>query len=110
MNENWFEAAIIVFIVVAIGVTVWSGGAANPEGTGSLGRKLSKLDGDMNGVKREMKGVKLEVNEMREGFRSLDQDLDELKIAAAARHQSLDHIKERVDMLYDHIVRKGMDA
>ena len=47
MNENWFEAAIIVFIVVAIGLTVWRGGAANPEGTGSLGRKLSKLDGDL---------------------------------------------------------------
>lgn len=110
MNENWFEAAIIVFIVVAIGVTVWRGGAANPEGTGSLGRKITKLDGDMKGVKREMTGVKDEVAEMRRGFKSLDSDLDDLKIAAAARHQSLDHIKERVDMLYDHIVRKGMDA
>ena len=43
MPSDWIELAIIAFILAGIGVAVWKGGAANPEGTGSLGRKVNTI-------------------------------------------------------------------
>jgi outer membrane murein-binding lipoprotein Lpp len=41
--RDWIELAIIAFILAGIGVAVWKGGAANPESTGSLGKKVNTM-------------------------------------------------------------------
>jgi outer membrane murein-binding lipoprotein Lpp len=41
--SDWIELAIIAFILAGIGVAVWKGGAANPESTGSLGKKVNTM-------------------------------------------------------------------
>lgn len=121
MSENVFELAIIAFIIAGICVAIWKGGAANPEGTGSLRRTINRFDTEQKRIDQEVKAMDRRVTEklkqqdagfgeLRDGLKSLDRDIDELKNSAAARHQTLTHIGGQVDRLYDHIVRKGMDA
>ena len=42
-----YQWAIIAFILLGIGVAVWRGGQANPESTGKLARRLSRVELDL---------------------------------------------------------------
>lgn len=118
MAENWFELAIIAFIGLGIAVAIFRGGAANPESTGSLGRKLSKLQADVSklgGVKQDVAALQSRVAEIErrgatiDDIRGLEIKVDELAQQAAGRTATLDHVKEQVDRLYDFIVKRGME-
>lgn len=135
MSESWLELAIIVFIIGAIGFITFRSGAANPESTGSLNRKLTKLSTDLGGVKSDVAAVKSEVNRIdtrvteidRRGattddirgierkleehgrcLAQLDSDLGSTRETVAAQHSDIEHIKRQVDRLYDFIVERGM--
>jgi hypothetical protein len=41
--RDWIELAIIAFILAGIGLTFWKAGSANPESTGSLGKKVNAI-------------------------------------------------------------------
>lgn len=62
---TWFEAAIIGFIILSIGYVVWRGGSANPEGTGTLGRKVSRLSSDVATLAQRVGHVEDEVAELK---------------------------------------------
>lgn len=128
MTGNFFETAIIAFIILGIAVAVWKGGAANPEGTGSLGKKLNTLDQDVRRLDGDLKHVKDEFDKLntqaatKAGIKRLErkvddhcgaveqvkQQVDEMAVSAASREATLDHVKSQVDRLYDFIVNKGM--
>lgn len=126
--SNPFELAIIAFIIVSIGVVIWRGGAANPESTGSLGRKISTLDRDVKQLDSEIRDVKSEFERLNSqsatkadikrlerkvddhcgAVEQVKQQVNELGLSAAAREATLDHVKSQVDRLYNFIVNKGM--
>lgn len=121
MTDNWFESAIIVFIIAMIALTVWKGGAANPEGTGSLGRKVSRLDGDvrkfggeLGDVERrlaEIERTSAKVSDIKRLERAIgesDGKIDELIKLTSAQTASAEHRGKQLDMLYQTIVMKGM--
>lgn len=126
MRGDWFELAIIAVIIIGIGYTIWKGGAANPESTGSLGRRLAKIDAEVRALKAgetrlatkdDLKLVHIRLSEQERGqeetrraLSALDRDITELRESASARHATLQHVCQQVDRLYDHIVNKGMNS
>lgn len=128
MSGNLFELAIIAFIFIGIAVAVWKGGAANPESTGSLGKKINTLDQDVKRLDGELKHAVAEVDRLNGqaatkadikrlerkvddhcgAVEQIKQQVDEQGRSAAAREATLDHVKSQVDRLYDFIVNKGM--
>ncbi len=61
-----FEWAMIAFIVVSILWHVWKGGAANPEGTGSLGNKVAGLSTDLGKLSTRVRHVEHGMAELKE--------------------------------------------
>lgn len=136
MTESWLELSIIVFIMGGIAWTVFRGGQANPEGTGALARKLSKLSTEIGGVKTDVAAVKSELTRVdqrvteidRRGattddirriegkleehgrcLAQLDNELAQTREQMAAQHSDVEHIKRQVDRLYDFIVQRGIE-
>lgn len=111
MPGNWFELAIIAFIMLGVGVAIWKGGAANPEGTLSLGRKVNR---DLDGLRAELKRIeknaasRKDIERVEGTLEGVEAKVNELSTAAASREATLDHVKQQVDRLYDFIVNRGM--
>lgn len=121
MTENWFEAAIIVAIIAGIMLAVWKGGAANPEGTGSLGRDVRRIDGDVGklGGQVETFGSRLakleesaakvqDIKRLERAVGEADNKIGELIKQSAAQATAAEHRGKQLDMLYQTIVMKGM--
>ncbi len=128
MNYSLFEWAIIAFIVLAIGFTIWRGGAANPEGTGSIARKLAAMKAQLAGLDAEVKSIDGRVAEIDRRTATIDdirkiervleehgkclKELDDGQTAiremAASRGSKLDAIGEQVGRLYDVLVPRGL--
>lgn len=129
MNYSWLELAIIAFIILAIGATVWRGGMANPEGTGSLGRKLNAMKSKLDGLETEVKSIDSRVAEIdrrtatiddirkierlleKHGrcLEVLDNGQTEIREQAAGRGAKLDAIGDQVGRLYDVLVPRGLN-
>lgn len=128
MTENWFELAIIVFIIAGIGMTVWKGGQANPEGTGSLSKKLGSLDKDFRAMRGEVRSVERRVGDIERNSAKADdivrlermigemsrqianqteRQAEMAEIVAAIRADG-DQRGKQLDRLYDFIVQRGM--
>lgn len=111
MPANWFETAIIVFIMIGLGVAIWKGGAANPEGTRSLGRKV---DRDLDGLRAELKRIekasasRKDIERVEAAIADVKAEVNDMATSAASREATLDHVKQQVDRLYDFIVNRGM--
>lgn len=105
------EWAIIVFIVVSIGVVVWRGGAANPEGTGTLGRKVSGLSGKVNTLSQRVGHLETEVAELSKEAATakdilrIEQLIDE---RTQAQRDLLDRTAHQIDRIERLILEKGM--
>ena len=126
--SQYLETAIIVFIVASIALIVWRGGAANPEGTGTLGRKLNALSGKVDTLDRDvrridtghatkadvarieaaLKSQKTVTTDMTRTVEGIETAVADLGKDGAAREATLGHVKEQVDRLYNFIVNKGM--
>lgn len=121
MIENWFEAAIIAVIIAGIAVAVWRGGQSNPEGTGSLGRKVTRLDGTVQSLVAETQDIDRRVGEI-ERTAAKTSDIKRLERQLAQHNSDLAAVREMVagmakaaelrgaqlDRLYNFIVEKGM--
>ena len=121
MSGSWLEWAIIAFIVIAIGVVVWRGGAANPESTGSLGRKVSGLDRTVNRLVTETEDIDRRVGEIERtaakasDIKRLERQLadqqallGQMREMVAASAKAADLRGEQLDRLYNFIVERGM--
>jgi uncharacterized protein YoxC len=119
--SSWMETAIIIFILAGIGVVMWKGGAANPESTGSLGRKITAFNKNFTKMQAQMTKVEEDVERLQkdsasasdierlEGtVESLEAKVADIGESASARNATLEHVKHQVDRLYDVIVTRGM--
>lgn len=123
MIGNWLELAIIAVIIMGIIVAIWKGGSANPEGTGSLGKKLTRLDAHVGDIDQWVERVnaelarldshaasKADIKRLERSVEAVKVEVAELAQKAASREATLDHVKHQVDRLYDYIVNKGMST
>lgn len=129
VSENWFELAIIAFIMVGIGAAVWRGGQANPEGTGKLRNTMGDMDKDVRALRGEVKGIERRVVAI-ENHAAKASDIERLERLMADQNrtieqQSLQLAKvgetvaasraageqrgKQLDRLYDFIVERGME-
>lgn len=115
---TWLEAAIIAFIILSIGYVVWRGGAANPEGTRSLGEKVSglaskvvALSGRVGHVENEMKELKQEAATTKDIDRLEGMVDEKLKTVMAQMdgHRELSAATNRnVDRIVNILLEKGL--
>lgn len=130
MSENWFELAIIVFIIAGIGAAIWKGGQANPEGTGSLGKRLSRLDSALSKLRGNVDTMNGKITAIEARVEDIDEraaktsDMQELRALVVRQNEQLaalaaqtagiaaaaDQRGRQLDMIYQQIVQKGMNA
>lgn len=55
--SQYYELAIIAFILMGIGFVMWRGGQANPESTGKIGRRLAGLERRVGHVESQIKAT-----------------------------------------------------
>lgn len=64
MISDFYQLAIIAFILIGIGVAIWRGGQANPESTGKLARKQAQFEADLKAVKSKVDAIENRVTEI----------------------------------------------
>ena len=109
--SDWFQWAIVAFIVLSILFHVWKGGTANPESTGSLGRKV-------NGLTAEVFALSGRVRHVEAGMKKLEQeaatsrDVEQLKELIDERLKSQKELSEatnrNVQRIYDIMLERGL--
>jgi hypothetical protein len=130
VTENWFELAIIAFIIAGIAVAVWKGGQANPEGTGSLGRKFTRLEKDFSTMRGDVRKIERQVEDIeRRSAKISDIERLERLVAEQGRHITEQNVRlvevgetvaaireagdqrgKQLDMIFQQIITKGMNA
>lgn len=65
MRGDGYELAIILFILLGIGWVVWKGGAANPEGTGTLGRRVNGISNKVSALSTRMEHIESDLEEIK---------------------------------------------
>lgn len=65
MRGDGYELAIILFILLGIGWVVWKGGAANPEGTGTLGRRVNGISNKVSALSTRIEHIESDIEEMK---------------------------------------------
>ncbi len=111
MTGSPLEWAIIIFIVLSIGTVVWRGGAANPEGTGQLGRKVSGLSSKVTTLSQRMGHLESEVADLKEeaatgkDIQRIEQLIDE---RTAAQRELMERTARSIDRIERMFIEKGM--
>ena len=102
-----FEWAIVGFIIVSILWHVWRGGAANPESTGTLGRKLGSLSNDVAALSGRVDNVAEEIaNLERESVRT--GDIARLEAKIDGRAVLADRVWHSVERIERFLIEKGL--
>ncbi|MDR6708154.1 archaellum component FlaC [Novosphingobium sp. 1748] len=65
MRGDGYELAIILFILLGIGWVVWKGGAANPEGTGTLGRRVNGISNKVSALSTRIEHIESDIEEIK---------------------------------------------
>jgi outer membrane murein-binding lipoprotein Lpp len=111
MTGSWLEWAIIIFIVASIGTVVWRGGAANPEGTGTLGKKVSRLSGNVSTLSQRVGHLENEVADlMRDAATAKDLQRIEMLIEerTGAQRDLMERSARSIDRIERLLIEKGL--
>lgn len=124
-----FQWAIVIFIVLSVLYHVWKGGRANPEGTGSLGRKVNGLSSQVSALSGRtaqqvsalsdrVGQVEVDVKDMkRDGATTadvshleklLDSRLDTIRTEMAGHKEMSEGTSRNVQRIYDLMLNKGL--
>jgi hypothetical protein len=63
--SDMLQWAIVAFIMLGIGVAIWKGGAANPQGTGQIAKQVGAMKGELIGLSARMGSVENEMEELK---------------------------------------------
>ena len=112
--SEWFQIAVIGFIVLTIGAHALRSARANPQDTGTLGSQLNGIDKRLGKVEGEVKRLdndaasKADVKRIERQLANLTSEVAEIGRSAASREATLDHVKETVDRMLAIIMQRGM--
>lgn len=123
MND-WFQIAVIGFILLTIGWHTVRAARANPKDTGELDDDLTvlaaRVDGLMNfkdrlgeievdvGKLKKSTASKADIDRLEKAIDAVQTEVVEIGKSAASREATLDHVKQQVDRMLDIIVKRGM--
>jgi hypothetical protein len=107
MSGNWYELAIIAFIVLGIAAAVWRGGAANPLGTGALGRKVGKLSGTVSVLSLRVGHVEKELEELTKEAATV-KDIERLEQKIEGHHELAERTCRSVERIERFLIEKGL--
>ncbi|QDH35836.1 hypothetical protein [Porphyrobacter sp. YT40] len=133
MISNPLEILIIIFILAGISVVIWlgwKGGAANPVTTGNLDQRLQSFDVELSGVRSQVDQIEERVEtieghyakasdierlekQLRTHARKMDkviEDISAIREEAAERGALAKSTARQLDLIYEVIVEKGMNA
>jgi hypothetical protein len=103
--------AIIAFIVIVLLYLVWRGGAANPESTGSLDRKVNVLSGQVSALSTRVGHVETGMKKLQDDGAST-KDITLLRELIDERLKSQKELSEatnrNVQRIYDIMLEKGL--
>lgn len=112
--SEWFQIAVIGFIVLTIGWHALRTARANPQDTGTLGQQINGIGARLAKVEGEIKRLdevgasKADVKRVEKEVQALRVDVNEIGKSAASREATLYHVKETVDRMLDIIMKRGM--
>jgi chromosome segregation ATPase len=98
MFGSWLEAVIIVVILTGMGVAIFKGGAANPVGTGSLNRKLARVETDIGSLKDDYHRIEARVTEIDRRAATVA-DIERIEARLTDWERKIDRLDERMDIL-----------
>lgn len=97
--SGWFQWLIIAFIVLSILFHVWKGGAANPESTGSLSRKVNGVAAQVSALSgrtaQQVSTLSERVGEVETGMKELQRD--------SATTRDLEKLEKLIDAKFDGV-------
>lgn len=119
--SDWFELAVILFIVLGIGAATYFRGKANPDDTGvlggqiaALGAQVGKFEVQLDDIEKDVRRLdddaasKADIKRLERAVTGLQGEVAGLATSAASREATLDHVKQSVDRLLDIIVKRGL--
>ncbi|MEQ1499156.1 MAG: hypothetical protein ABL914_10880 [Novosphingobium sp.] len=112
--SEWFQIAVIGFIVLTIGWHAMRTARANPQDTGTLGQQLSGVEARLGKVEGEVRRLdndaasKADVKRVEKELAAVRTELAAIGKSAASREATLDHVKEQVDRMLDIIMKRGL--
>lgn len=101
---SWLELAVIAFIIVSIGWVVWRGGAANPESTGSLGRKVAHLSSKVSTLDARSAHVEAELESLKKEA-ATTKDIDRIEERLATVRAEMDGDRKLAERTYRGVER-----
>lgn len=115
---DWFQWVIIAFVVLSILWHVWKGGAANPEGTASLGRKVNNLSGEVAKLGGRVGHMELEMKEMKDESAStkdidrieqvIDGKIETVRAEMTGHRQLSDQTNRSVQRIEKMLIERGL--
>jgi hypothetical protein len=113
-----FEGLIIGFIILSILWHVWKGGAANPTGTGTLGREVSGLSNKVSGLSGRVGHLEHKVGKLEQEAATADdvkqlEKLIDAKFSAIrermdGQHELSTATNRNVQRIYDTMLKRGL--
>lgn len=108
-GPSLLEWAIIAFIIISMVVIIWRGGAANPESTGRLGRKVEVLGKEVTDIDRRVKHVEEDVGELSK--KAVTQtDLAALRAEMKGDRELAQRTFKSIDRIEHMLLEKGLSG
>ncbi|MGE0773536.1 MAG: hypothetical protein AB7L36_00635 [Sphingomonadaceae bacterium] len=112
--RDWLDWAIIAFIIFGITYVVWKGGQANPEGTGTLGQKVSGLSGKVSALGTRIGHVEHEMEELKQeaattkDIARLEEKLSTVRAEIAGDRDLAKRTYQSVERIERFLIEKGL--
>jgi len=116
-DYSWTEIAIMLLIMAGVVFAAWRGGAANPEPTGQLSRRVGRVESEIKEVRTELRGVGKRQDELEErldrALAKIDQlptraDFENLKELMAKDARLAEKTWDAVERIEGFFLEKGV--
>lgn len=107
MSGQLADWAMIAFIVIVISAHALRTARANPENTGSLGKKVNRLDGDVRGLRVSVDRVEAEVEDLKRTG-ATTKDIRLLEEVIKGHIEVAKRTEMKIDRLEGLILTKGL--
>lgn len=109
--SDWFQYVVIAFIILMITYHVFRSGAANPEGTGSIGRKVNGLASEVSALSSRVRHVETDMKALKQAA-ATTKDIAQLKELIDEKLTTQKELSEatnrNVQRIYDIMLEKGL--
>ena len=105
--SQYLEGAIVAFIVASLLWFVWRGGAANPEGTGAVARRVNALRAEVGSLSGRVDKVASEVKKLERESASTA-DIQRLEAKVDGKAELAERTWKSVDRIERFLIEKGL--